>query len=112
MKLIDENEPEVKLEAVITLVKFACLANYLCATHCKTIIGAGGVKHLIQPVYFGEQMVQIPALVLPCCIALNVPESQVLAQEEVLILLEWAAKQAHMNQDPRLKFCCLRPRLD
>ncbi|KAJ8432971.1 hypothetical protein Cgig2_032803 [Carnegiea gigantea] len=52
VKLIDENEPEVTLEAVITLVKFACSAKYLCATHCKTIIGAGGVKHLIQLVYF------------------------------------------------------------
>ncbi|KAJ8424852.1 hypothetical protein Cgig2_003139 [Carnegiea gigantea] len=98
VKLIDENEPEVTLEAVITLVKFACSANYLCATHCKTIIGAGGVKHLIQ-----LQMVQIPALELLCYIALNVRESQVLGQEEVLIVLEWAAKQAHTNQDPALE---------
>ena len=61
------------------------------------------MKHVIQVVYFGEQMAQIPALVLLCYIALNVPDSQVLGQEEVLIVLEWASKQAHMNQDPALE---------
>lgn len=102
VKLIDERETEVMLEAVISLVKFACSANFLNVVHCKTIIGAGGLKHLIQLVYFGEQVVQVPALILLCYITLHVPDSQELAQEEVLIVLEWATKQGHIMQDPQV----------
>ncbi|KAJ8452996.1 hypothetical protein Cgig2_014759 [Carnegiea gigantea] len=96
VKLIDERETEVMLEAVISLVKFACSANFLNVVHCKTIIGAGGLKHLIQLV------VQVPALILLCYITLHVPDSQALAQEEVLIVLEWATKQGHIMQDPQV----------
>ncbi|KAK4778069.1 hypothetical protein SAY87_018256 [Trapa incisa] len=90
-------EPEVVLEATVALVKFACTENFLHVNHCKSIIQHGGVKHLIQLVYFGEQMVQLPALVLLSNIALHVPDSEVLAQEEVLIVLEWSTKQAHLT---------------
>ncbi|XP_021773856.1 uncharacterized protein LOC110737814 [Chenopodium quinoa] len=99
VKLIDERETEIMLEAVIALLKFACSENYLRVVHCKSIIEGSGVKHLIQLVYFGEQVVQIPALILLCYIALHVPDSEVLAQEEVLIVLEWATKQGHIMQD-------------
>ncbi|KAI3441229.1 uncharacterized protein J3R85_002484 [Psidium guajava] len=99
VKLLDEREPEVSMESTIALNKFACTDNFLHVNHCKAIIGAGGVKHLIQLVYFGEQMVQIPALILLCYIALHVPDSETLAQEEVLIVLEWSSKQAHLNEE-------------
>ncbi|KNA18322.1 hypothetical protein SOVF_071690 [Spinacia oleracea] len=102
VKLIDEKETEVMLEAVIALLKFACSDNYLHVVHCKSIIQGSGVKHLIQLVYFGEQIVQVPSLILLCYIALHVPDSEVLAQEEVLIVLEWATKQGHMMQDPQV----------
>ncbi|KAI4299879.1 hypothetical protein L6164_033300 [Bauhinia variegata] len=96
VKLLDEREPEVSTEAAIALNKFACTDNFLHENHCNAIIQAGGAKHLIQLVYFGEQMVQIPALTLLCYIALHVPKSETLAQEEVLIVLEWSTKQAHL----------------
>ncbi|KAE9593386.1 hypothetical protein Lal_00028922 [Lupinus albus] len=96
VKLLDEREAEVSMEAAIALNKFACTDNYLHETHCNAIIEAGGAKHLIQLVYFGEQMVQIPSLILLCYIALHVPKSETLAQEEVLIVLEWCTKQAHL----------------
>ncbi|PON90023.1 Coatomer beta subunit [Trema orientale] len=99
VKLLDEREPEVTMEAVIALNKFACTENFLHVNHCKAIIDGGGTKHLIQLVYFGEQMIQIPALILLCYIALHVPDSEVLAQEEVLIVLEWSTKQAHLAEE-------------
>ncbi|KAL2945515.1 Vacuolar protein 8 [Bienertia sinuspersici] len=102
VKLIDERETEVMLEAVIALLKFACSDNYLHDLHCKSIIKGGGVKFLIQLVYFGEQVVQIPSLILLCYIALHVPDSEALAQEEVIIILEWATKQSHIMQDPQV----------
>lgn len=103
VKLLDEREPEVTMEAAIALNKFATTENFLCVNHSKAIIIAGGAKHLIQLVYFGEQMVQIPSLILLCYIALNCPDSEVLANEEVLIVLEWASKQAHLIQEPTIE---------
>ncbi|KAK9678799.1 hypothetical protein RND81_11G233800 [Saponaria officinalis] len=97
--LLDEREPEVSREAAIALTKFAGIENFLHVEHSKAIIAAGGIKHLVQLVYFGEQMVQIPALVLLSYIALHVPESQELAQCEALTVLDWASKQAHLVQD-------------
>lgn len=103
VKLIDEKETEVMLEAVIALLKFACSENYLHDLHCKSVIEGSGVKHLIQLVYFGGQMISIPALMLLCYIALHVPDSETLAQEEVLIVLEWATKQGNIMQDPQVE---------
>ncbi|KAL9244860.1 hypothetical protein vseg_018581 [Gypsophila vaccaria] len=103
VKLLDERDTDVMFEAVVALLKFACSDNYLHVTHCNTIIAGGGVKHLIQLVYFGEQVVQIPSLILLCYIALHVPDSQALAQEaDVLIVLEWATKQGHIMNDPQV----------
>lgn len=102
VRLLDEREPEVSMEATIALIKFACTENFLNETHCNAIIAAGGAKHLIQLVYFGEQMIQIPALILLCYVTMHVPKSETLAQEEVLIVLEWATKQAHMMQEPTI----------
>lgn len=96
VKLLDERDDPVPMEAATALIKFACTDNYLHETHCTAIIEAGGAKHLIQLVYFGDQNVQIPSLILLCYIALHVPKSETLAQEEVLIVLEWSTKQAHL----------------
>ncbi|KAG2400890.1 hypothetical protein LR48_Vigan04g254400 [Vigna angularis] len=99
VRLLDEREAHVSTEAAIALNKFACTENYLHENHCNAIIEAGGAKHLIQLVYFGEQMVQIPSVTLLCYIALHVPKSETLAQEEVLIVLEWCTKQAHLVEE-------------
>ncbi|KAI3930789.1 hypothetical protein MKX01_037235 [Papaver californicum] len=99
VKLLDEREADVSREAAIALSKFACSENYLHMDHSKAIINAGGAKHLIQLVYFGEQMVQLPSLILLCYIALSVPDNEALAQAEVLTILEWSSKQGYMIQD-------------
>ncbi|CAI9287472.1 unnamed protein product [Lactuca saligna] len=48
-------------------------------------------------------MVQIPALVLLCSIAFHVPDSEDLAQAEVLIVLEWASKKSQLIQIERVE---------
>ncbi|KAL5557555.1 hypothetical protein UlMin_039791 [Ulmus minor] len=103
VKLLDEREAEISREAAIALTKFASTVNYLHLDHCKAIISAGGARHLIQLVYFGEQIVQSSALCLLCYIALHVPDSEELAQAEVLTVLEWATKQSCMTQDETLE---------
>ncbi|KAI4342408.1 hypothetical protein MLD38_027040 [Melastoma candidum] len=48
-------------------------------------------------------MVQVPSLMLLCYVTMHVPDSDTLAQEEVLIVLEWSTKQAHLNEDPEIR---------
>lgn len=98
--LLDEREPHVTREAIVSLTKFAETENYLHLNHCKAIIDAGGAKHLIQLVYFGEQDIQPLALILLGYIAYHVPDNEALAQAEVLVVIEWASKQGHLMQDP------------
>ncbi|KAK9067403.1 hypothetical protein SSX86_014731 [Deinandra increscens subsp. villosa] len=103
VQLLEEREADLSKEAVIALTKFACTDNYLHLDHSKAIISAGGAKHLIQLVYFGEQMVQTPALILLCYIALHVPDSEDLAQAEALTFLEWASKQSHLIPNEKVE---------
>ncbi|OAY77835.1 hypothetical protein ACMD2_03196 [Ananas comosus] len=103
VRLLDERDGIVSKEAAAALTKFACTDNYLHLDHSKAIIAAGGAKHLVQLVYFGEQVVQIAALTLLSYIALHVPDSEALAQAEVLAVLEWASKQGNMMQDPTVE---------
>ncbi|VAI35166.1 unnamed protein product [Triticum turgidum subsp. durum] len=103
VKLLDEREADVSKEAAMSLTKFVCTDNYLRVDHSKAIVDAGGAKHLVQLVYFSEQAVQLAALTLVCYIAHNVPDSEELAQAEILTVLEWASKQAYMMQDPMIE---------
>lgn len=114
VKLLDEREAEVTGEAAVALTKFACTENYLHKDHSRGIIEAGGGKHLVQLAYFGESGVQIPALELLCYIALNVPDSEQLAKDEVLAVLEWASKQSWVTQLESLEVLLLeaKSRLD
>ncbi|KAL8267376.1 hypothetical protein R6Q59_004720 [Mikania micrantha] len=103
VRLLDDRETEVSAHAAIALIKFVCTDNYLHVTHCKAILEADAPKHLIQLTYFGEQMTQVPGLILLCYIALHVPDSETLAQEDVHIVLQWALKQGHLMQDSQLE---------
>ncbi|CAN1297254.1 hypothetical protein LINPERPRIM_LOCUS23384 [Linum perenne] len=86
--LLDEREAEVLTATAVALTKFASSDNHLHVDHSKGIIGAGGVKRLVQLVYSGEQVVQVSALVLLCYIALHVPYSKKLAEAEVMAALD------------------------
>lgn len=99
VRLLNEREDEVSKEAADSLAKFACYDNYLHLHHSKAIISSGGVTHLVQLLYFGEQSVQQSALILLSYIALNVPDSEELSRAEVLGVLEWAYRQLYLTQD-------------
>ncbi|XP_051116985.1 uncharacterized protein LOC127241806 [Andrographis paniculata] len=107
VKLLDDREPDVMCEAAIALNKFACPENFLNVQYCKAIIDEDGIKHLVPLVYFGEQMVQIPCFVLLCYLAMHVPESDILAKEDVLIVLEWGTKQPNLMQDKNIEALAL-----
>jgi len=71
--------------------------------HSKAIIESSSAPHLVQLVYFGEGMAQVPALILLCYLALHVGDSEALAKAEALSALEWASKQVSLIQDPVLE---------
>lgn len=99
IKLLDDGEPDLAAEAAIALAKFATEDNFLGKDHSRTIINGGGTKPLVQLAYFGEIGAQIPAMVLLSYVAMNVPDSEVLANDEVLMVLEWASKQTNVTED-------------
>lgn len=95
--LQDQRGLEITMEACIALTKFASTDNHFHHKYCKEIISFGVAKYLIEFVYFGERIVQVPALLLMCYIALHVPQSEEVSQAEVLAMLEWASKQSFMT---------------
>ncbi|XP_074564767.1 uncharacterized protein LOC141821261 [Curcuma longa] len=101
VRLLDDKPMAVMREAVVALTKFVCTENYLHVSHSQAIIDSGGAKHLVQLVFLGEQA-QLEALILLCYIAKHVPDSQALADAEVLNTLSWAYKQSHLVQDESL----------
>ncbi|VVB10094.1 unnamed protein product [Arabis nemorensis] len=99
IKLLDDGEPDLAAEAAIALAKFATEDNFLGKDHSRTIINGGGTKLLVQLAYFGENGAQIPAMVLLSYVAMNVPDSEQLANDEVLMVLEWASKQTNVIEE-------------
>ncbi|KAL1215571.1 hypothetical protein V5N11_024128 [Cardamine amara subsp. amara] len=99
VKLLENGEPDLVAEAANALAKFATEDNFLGKDHSKTIIDAGGSNLLVQLAYFGENGVQIPAMVLLSYVAMNVPDSEQFANDEVLSVLEWASKQTNVTED-------------
>lgn len=92
VKLLDSGDDSISLESVAALTKFCCSGNHLHLDHCKAVLAADALEHLLQLVYFGSPAVQTPALILLCYIALHVPDSEKLAQNQVLNILERAEK--------------------
>ncbi|XP_076938126.1 uncharacterized protein LOC143606142 [Bidens hawaiensis] len=88
VRLLENTESDVSTKSIITLIKFACPDNFLHVNHCKTIIDCGGPKHLIQLTYFGEHSLQALALILLCYLAMHVPDSETLAQDDVLVVID------------------------
>ncbi|KAJ4898860.1 armadillo repeat only 3 [Raphanus sativus] len=99
VKLLDDGEPELAAEVAVAMAKFATGDNFLGKEHSRTIIDAGGSKLLVQLAYFGDNGAQIPALVLLSYVAMNVPDSEQLAKDEVLTVLEWASKQGSVTEE-------------
>ncbi|KAJ6708001.1 ARMADILLO REPEAT ONLY 4 [Salix viminalis] len=105
LKLVEKADSDLLIPCIQAIGN---LARTFRATETRmigplAIITEGGAKHLIQLVYFGEQVIQTPSLILLCYISLHCPDSEVLANEEVLIVLEWSTKQAHLLQEPEIE---------
>ncbi|KAL8267406.1 hypothetical protein R6Q59_004750 [Mikania micrantha] len=77
VRLLDDRETEVSAHAAIALIKML-----------KTPLAVA---------------FKVPGLILLCYIALHVPDSETLAQEDVHIVLQWALKQGHLMQDSQLE---------
>jgi hypothetical protein len=96
VRLLDE--PDVMLAAAAALDTWSNLSTSA-SRSCKrrrwsssatSHTTSGRARHLVQLVYFGEQVVQKASLVLICYITHNVPDSEELVQAEILTVLEWA----------------------
>jgi hypothetical protein len=93
----------VAAEAADTLYKFANKNNYLHVEHSKTILESNGASHLVALLNYPELYTQTQALKLLCCLSLNVPDSDFLAQAHVLKALEIANRLVVLNQNLELK---------
>ncbi|XP_073060691.1 uncharacterized protein [Primulina eburnea] len=99
VNLLDKGEAEVDSEVCATLTKFICPENDLHQHYSKLIISVGGVHHLVQLVYFGEKIVKKRALTVVCYIALHVPDSEDVAQVNLLTVLKWAENELWLVRD-------------
>ncbi|KAJ0252918.1 Armadillo repeat only 4 [Hirschfeldia incana] len=93
---------EVAITAVISLQKFVCPENFLCAEHSKNIIEFGAVPLLMKLIRNFEQQVQLQCLVLLCYLSMNASNHEQLEQAKVLTVLEGAERLASL-QNPELR---------
>jgi hypothetical protein len=93
----------VAAEAADTLYKFANRNNYLHVEHSKTILESNGASHLVALLKNSDLFTLTQALKLLCCLSLNVPDSDFLAQAHVLKTLEIANRSVVLNQNLELK---------
>ncbi|CAN6861613.1 unnamed protein product [Brassica oleracea] len=100
-KLGSSNQ-EVAVTAVISLQKFVCPENFLCAEHSKNIIEYGAVPLLMKLIRNFEQQVQLQCLVLLCYLSMNASNHEQLEQAKVLTVLEGAERLASL-QNPELR---------
>ncbi|KAJ4877909.1 armadillo repeat only 4 [Raphanus sativus] len=100
-KLGSSNQ-EVAITAVVSLQKFVCPENFLCAEHSKNIIEYGAVPLLMKLIRNFEQQVQLQCLVLLCYLSMNASNHEQLEQAKVLTVLEGAERLASL-QNPELR---------
>ncbi|CAK9237150.1 unnamed protein product [Sphagnum troendelagicum] len=93
----------VAAEASHTLYKFANKENYLHVDHSRTILESNGALYLVALLHYLDMFTQTSALNLLCCLSINVPESNLLAQAGVLKALESMTRTAVLSQNIELK---------
>lgn len=98
---LSHSSHEVAMEAAIALKKFACLENFLCTEHSKTIIEFNGVLPLMR-LLRGSEKLQFHGLVLLCYLAINAGDSEALKKARVLLALEGADRTV-AGQNPEVK---------
>ncbi|OVA20629.1 Armadillo [Macleaya cordata] len=98
---LDENSPEIAIEAIIALGKFACSENYLSAKHSKAIVRLNGVPPLMRLIKVNENSM-LHGLILLSYLALHKKCSGALEKAKVLSALEVAA-QSSLARNPLLE---------
>nr|XP_023898216.1 uncharacterized protein LOC112010105 [Quercus suber]POE53649.1 hypothetical protein CFP56_36813 [Quercus suber] len=98
---LSHRNPDVAAEAAISLGKFACLDNFLCVEHSKTIIEYNGVPQLMRMLRANERT-QWHGLILLCYLAIHAGNSEALEQARVLTALEGADRTV-VAQHPELR---------
>lgn len=91
VKQVGHRNQDVATEAAISLGKFACPDNFLCAEHSKTIIEFDGVPSLMRLLRRTDRN-QYHALVLLCYLAIHAGNSEALEQARVLTALEGSVR--------------------
>ncbi|KAG6573079.1 hypothetical protein SDJN03_26966, partial [Cucurbita argyrosperma subsp. sororia] len=89
---------DVALEAVIALGKFACLENYNCVAHSKSIIEFDGVPPLMKLLGQNEAA-QVPGLKLLCYLALSAGNSKALEEARALNEMKRMARLVFAHTD-------------
>ncbi|XP_022955206.1 uncharacterized protein LOC111457240 isoform X3 [Cucurbita moschata] len=89
---------DVALEAVIALGKFACLENYNCVAHSKSIIEFDGVPPLMKLLGQNEAA-QVPGLKLLCYLALSAGNSKALEEAHALNEMKRMARLVFAHTD-------------
>jgi hypothetical protein len=93
----------VAAEASHTLYKFANKENYLHVDHSRTILESNGALHLVALLNYLDMFTQTSVLNLLCCLSINVPESNLLAQAGVLKALKSKTQILVLSQNIELK---------
>ncbi|XP_022994585.1 uncharacterized protein LOC111490259 [Cucurbita maxima] len=89
---------DVALEAVVALGKFACLENYNCVAHSKSIIEFDGVPPLMKLLRQNEAA-QVPGLKLLCYLALSAGNSKALEEAHALNEMKRMARLVFAHTD-------------
>ena len=89
---------DVALEAVVALGKFACLENYNCIAHSKSIIEFDGVPPLMKLLRQNEAA-QVPGLKLLCYLALSAGNSKALEEAHALNEMKRMARLVFAHTD-------------
>lgn len=92
---------DVATEAAISLGKFACLDNFLCVEHTKTIMEFNGMDSLMR-LLRGNETAKFHGVVLLCYLALHVGDSEVSEHGRMLTALEGADRNVS-SQHPELR---------
>lgn len=100
-KALKVRDPRVVAEAAAALYKFAHPKNYNHVEHSKTILESKGAKYLVP--WLTDLYAQEEVLRLLCCLSMNVPDHEELAQAMALTALENMTKSQVVAQDLDLR---------
>ncbi|KAI4384145.1 hypothetical protein MLD38_002333 [Melastoma candidum] len=98
---LDSRNPNVAIEAAISLCKFTSPENFLHSEHSKAIIEFNGIPSLMR-LLRGDEHTQLYGLELLCFLTMHASDTEALRQARVLTALE-GVDRSLIGQNPKLK---------